>query len=458
MQLPSLVQNLSPKRKRAAVIAGVISVMVVGGLAFSGDPPRRTTKPKDEIVKHILSDRDTRQVSMDALAAQVKMLADEKRQMAADLERIKREGVAGGAAQQGQQAKQLNEETRRLESVVSDLSKKIDAMEAAQVGGESGVSRPRVAAPSRQGGEPVDPKVVFNSDSMRAGAPAGGATFQPNPAVPPTSPKEGATGSVAMGGIRLVNAQSEPATADRGKSKKSERGDSERPDPSRNAKKDAGANSGPLKEGEAYLPTGSIISGTLLTGIDAPTGQGARRDPAPALLRIKKEALLPNRYRADIRECFALVGGFGDLSSERAYLRGESISCVKNDGKIIESKLAGYTVGSDGKAGVRGRLVTKQGQLIARAMMAGFIQGVGKAFSYTPVPTLQTSPSGKVDYMQQLSPESMQSAGLSGVGDAMDRIAKFYIDMAEGMYPVIEVDAGREVEFVLNGGLRLKVI
>jgi conjugal transfer pilus assembly protein TraB len=91
-------------------------------------------------------------------------------------------------------------------------------------------------------------------------------------------------------------------------------------------------------------------------------------------------------------------------------------------------------------------------------MMAGFIKGVGEAFSYTPVPTLQTSPSGKVDYMQQLSPEAIQSAGMSGVGDAMDRIAKFYIDMAEGMYPVIEIDAGRTVEFVLNGGLRLKVI
>lgn len=454
MQFPSLIQNLSPQRKRAAVIAGVVSVVVIGGLIFSGDQPRRTVKPKDEVVKNILSDRDTRQVSIEALAAQVRMLADEKKQMADELERLKREGVGNSATQQNRQAQ---ENAQRLESAIADLSRKVDAMESTQASGDQSAARGRAVMPSPTAGEPVDPRVVFNSGSMRASA--GGAPLQAPPAAVPTTPKDGAaSGAVQIGGIRLVNSQSDPDAGGRTTTKKAGKQTSKRPDPSRNAKKDPAFDDSPLKEGEAYLPTGAIISGTLLTGIDAPTGQGARRDPAPALLRIKKEAILPNRYRADIRECFALVGGFGDLSSERAYLRGESISCVKNDGRIIESKLAGYTVGSDGKAGVRGRLVTKQGQLIARAMMAGFIQGVGKAFSYTPVPTLQTSPSGQVDYMQRLSPESMQSAGISGVGDAMDRIAKFYIDMAEGMYPVIEVDAGREVEFVLNGGLRLKVI
>lgn len=452
MQLPPVIQNLSPKHKRLAVIAGLVVVIVLGGLLFSGDRPRRTAQPKDDIVKHILSDRDTREVSIEALAAQIKMLANEKNQMAAELERLKNERAAAGG---GREEKHMTEQAKRLESVVADLSKKIEAMEAAQVAG-SVDGKPGQARPAPPpGGEPLDPKDVFNAGSMRAT----GSSQMYSPDTPaPTTPAPGGTasGTAVTGGIRLVNAESVTGAEKPAKDKKGAKEDRSGADPSRNARKERAA--GPIKEGEAYLPTGSIISGTLLTGIDAPTGQGARRDPAPALLRIKKEAILPNRYRADIRECFALVGGYGDLSSERAYLRGESISCVKNDGSIIESKLAGYTVGSDGKAGVRGRLVTKQGQLIARAMMAGFIKGVGEAFSYTPVPTLQTSPSGKVDYMQQLSPEAIQSAGMSGVGDAMDRIAKFYIDMAEGMYPVIEIDAGRTVEFVLNGGLRLKVI
>ncbi len=32
-------------------------------------------------------------------------------------------------------------------------------------------------------------------------------------------------------------------------------------------------------------------------------GQGARQQPTPALVRIKHDALLPNRFRADVREC-----------------------------------------------------------------------------------------------------------------------------------------------------------
>src|SRR3546814_6203967 len=55
------------------------------------------------------------------------------------------------------------------------------------------------------------------------------------------------------------------------------------------------------------------------------------RSPFPSLIRIKNEAILPNRFRADFRECFLIAGGWGDLSSERAYLRAERLSCVRND-------------------------------------------------------------------------------------------------------------------------------
>ena len=68
------------------------------------------------------------------------------------------------------------------------------------------------------------------------------------------------------------------------------------------------------------VPAGSILRGVLLSGMDAPTGRQARRDPYPALVRIKHDAILPNRFRADVRECFLVAAGYGDLASERAYL------------------------------------------------------------------------------------------------------------------------------------------
>jgi conjugal transfer pilus assembly protein TraB len=40
----------------------------------------------------------------------------------------------------------------------------------------------------------------------------------------------------------------------------------------------------------------------------------------------------------------------------------------------------------------------------------------------------------------------------TGVGRAMDRLAQYYISLAEKTFPVIEVDAGRSVDVVLTEG------
>ena len=35
------------------------------------------------------------------------------------------------------------------------------------------------------------------------------------------------------------------------------------------------------EEGSVYIPAGAMLKGVLLNGLDMPTGQGARKDPAP---------------------------------------------------------------------------------------------------------------------------------------------------------------------------------
>jgi len=207
---------------------------------------------------------------------------------------------------------------------------------------------------------------------------------------------------------------------------------------------------------EVRIPAGSILQGVFLSGMDAPTGRAARQDPYPALLRLKHDAILPNRFRADIRECFLLVGGYGDLGSERVYLRAESINCVRRDGRTIEVAIDGYAVGEDGKVGVRGRLVNKQGQVIGRAMQVSFLQGFSRLFSTVPVTSVATG-GGTVPYQQVLSAESLQGAAIAGTGKALDRLAEYYLDLAENIFPVLEVDAGRGVEVILNRGVGLKL-
>ena len=211
------------------------------------------------------------------------------------------------------------------------------------------------------------------------------------------------------------------------------------------------------EEGAVYVPAGAILKGVLLNGLDMPTGQGARRDPTPALIRVKHQAILPNRVRTDVRECFLLVSGFGDLASERAQLRGETFSCVRTDGGVVEIPMDGYAVGEDGKVGVRGRVVSKQGAMLAKALQAGFLQSFSQLFNRLPAIPVNTGNGSDAQFQSLLTPQAMGAAAAQGAGGAMDRLANYYMDMAEQMFPVIEVDAGRGVEFILNKGTSLRL-
>ena len=170
------------------------------------------------------------------------------------------------------------------------------------------------------------------------------------------------------------------------------------------------------------------------------------------MLRLDDNAILPNRFRAQVRECFVIGAGYGDISSERAYIRTERLSCVRNDGTALEVKIKGSIFDETGKVGVKGRLVTKQGQVLANALLAGVISGIGQGFQnqYT---TLTTSPFGQY---ATTDPSHAFEAGMSGgVGRAMDRLAQYYISLAEKTFPVIEVDAGRSVDVVLTEGVAI---
>ena len=119
----------------------------------------------------------------------------------------------------------------------------------------------------------------------------------------------------------------------------------------------------------------------LLAGLDAPTGGQAQNNPHPILMRVLDPAQLPNRYMADMKDCVVTANGYGDISSERAYIRTDRLSCIDQKGGAVDVSLKGYVAGEDGKAGMRGRLVSKQGQALANAFLAGIGSGIGQAFT-----------------------------------------------------------------------------
>lgn len=202
---------------------------------------------------------------------------------------------------------------------------------------------------------------------------------------------------------------------------------------------------------DTWLPV-SFTRGILLGGVDAPTGGVAQTNPHPILIRLSDNSVLPNRFRGEYRECFVIAAAYGDISSERAYGRTESLSCVSAEGRALEVKIQGSIFGEDGKVGMRGRLVTKQGAMLANALMAGVVSGIGQGIS-TANTTFSSSALGTV--ATSGGSDAMKAGLGTGVGKALDRLAQYYIKLAESTFPIIEIDAGREIDVVLTKGVRI---
>lgn len=204
------------------------------------------------------------------------------------------------------------------------------------------------------------------------------------------------------------------------------------------------------KNVSSYVPSGAFAKSVLLSGVDAPTGGLASSNPVPVLLRIKDKGTLANYFKSDLKECTAIGAAAGDISSERVNIRLESITCVLVNGDIIEKPIKGYVSGEDGKAGFRGRLVSKQGSLIAKSAMAGIAGGLGSAVT-EQYKNISTSPLGQVT---SIDPDKAVQSGLSqGFGNAMEKIADFYIQRANETYPIIELASARVGDIVLTQGV-----
>jgi conjugal transfer pilus assembly protein TraB len=199
------------------------------------------------------------------------------------------------------------------------------------------------------------------------------------------------------------------------------------------------------KVAENTIPSGTFVQAILLSGVDAPTGQQAKSEPHPVLLDLKDKAFLPNKWRDDIRECFVLGSAYGDISAERAYIRAEKFSCVRTDGTILERKVEGYVAGEDGKVGLAGTVVSKQGAMLARTLVAGFLEGVATAFNESNT-NYDIGDEGVIKSFD--TSEAGGMAAFGGMSRAAERLSEFYMNMVNQMFPVVEINAGRKVDVV----------
>ena len=211
-----------------------------------------------------------------------------------------------------------------------------------------------------------------------------------------------------------------------------------------------------VEDSPDYLPPNSYAPARVIVGVDASVGVASQTDPLPVVLRItgparsvmKNGRVLTTR----IQGCVVNGAARGDLSSEKVYVKLAKMTCDQPGGRVAVSEVKGF-ISFAGKSGVRGRVVSREGNLITQALLAGVVGGFGRGFSANANSVFSGVTGGSSGTRPKLSAGDIIGGGLGqGAGDAADTVSKYLIERAEQYQPVVEMPTGIEVEIVFLDG------
>ena len=206
----------------------------------------------------------------------------------------------------------------------------------------------------------------------------------------------------------------------------------------------------------AYLPAGSYAEAVVIAGADASAAVQSQGDPRPVLLRITSPAYGAAvdgiASRSDIEGCTVTGAAYGDLSSEKVYVRLQTMACAgEHEGTVVETPVSGYVAGA-GAAGVRGAVVSREGALVEKAFYAGVFSGFGQSATQAFSPQAVLAGGGAAT-IANTGIEDIGRAGLgSGIGTAGQQVSDYLIRRAEQYQPVIQLAAGTPVTVVFIEG------
>lgn len=211
----------------------------------------------------------------------------------------------------------------------------------------------------------------------------------------------------------------------------------------------------PAKNPKDYVPSGTFVKAITLGGADASAAVNAQSNPQPMLFRIVEDGTMPNNKKSHLKGCLATAAVVGDISSERGFIRLETLSCVEPEtNRIIDMNVEGTVFGSEGKSGIRGIPMWREGALLQRAFAAGALSGLasGMAQKYTKT---SISPLGAVQSIGNDTKDILAQGAAGGLGNAMEKLADYNIKRAEQYHPVLQLSAGTVVDLVFLKGFYL---
>jgi hypothetical protein len=210
-----------------------------------------------------------------------------------------------------------------------------------------------------------------------------------------------------------------------------------------------------------YIPAGSYAKAILISAVDASVGISAQSNPRQVLFRITskaKSAKADKKFlETNIEGCVITGLATGDLSSERVYVRLEKMSCANKDieNHITETLIEGYAAdSSDGKTGIAGIVVSREGNLITNSVLAGLIEGVGSGLA-----SKYQNTASLTDSIASITSPTNQQIGYQGLGQGVSNasatMSNYFVKRAEQIQPVISIASGKEVELVFMTGMYL---
>lgn len=204
---------------------------------------------------------------------------------------------------------------------------------------------------------------------------------------------------------------------------------------------------------DQYLPATTIITGVLISGLEAPTSLSSKQEPMPVTMRIKKDAILPNNFTMDLKDCNMQGAAVGDLASIRAYIRATSLSCVNSKGQAFDIKIEAYAVSEfDGKNGLKGNLISRNGDALMGAGWSGGLSAVSKSLSPRSVTSINIDPGSQQSFQAPNLGAMGALAGAGAAGGALEKLADYYTAIADQQWPVVEIPPGTSVTFIVQAG------
>ncbi|MDZ0793116.1 TrbI/VirB10 family protein [Klebsiella quasipneumoniae] len=204
---------------------------------------------------------------------------------------------------------------------------------------------------------------------------------------------------------------------------------------------------------DQYLPATSQLYAVLVTGVEAPTSLSSQEEPLGVTFRVKRDVFLPNNYRMDLRDCNLLGTARGDMASERVYIRTTSLSCVNSKGKSFDIKLEAYAVSEiDGKAGIKGTLISRNGNAIMGSALAGGLSALAQGLSPSKVSQLNIDPNSQAQF-QGPNIGALGAVSASGmVSGGLNKLTDWYTHIIDQQWPVVELSPGINATFVVLNG------